>query len=42
MTQYIVVSFPWLGRRDLFQLFDEDLKCNVAEIRAVLNESKDD
>jgi hypothetical protein len=31
----------WLGRRDLFQTFDEDLKCDVVEIRTLLDEPND-
>jgi hypothetical protein len=31
----------WLGRESLVQTFDEYLKCNVVEIRTLLDESLD-
>jgi hypothetical protein len=34
----IIIS--WLERRDMFQISDEDLKCSVVEIRALLDESQ--
>jgi hypothetical protein len=32
--------FPWLGRRNLFQLFDDDMKCDIEEIRQLLDDDK--
>jgi len=33
--------FQWLGKESLVQTFDEDLKCDVVEIRTLLDEPDD-
>ena len=38
MQSGLVGCNPWLERESLVQTFDEDLKCNVAEIRTLLDE----
>lgn len=35
-TEFHIIS--WLGEESLVQTFDEDLKCNVDEIRTLLDE----
>jgi hypothetical protein len=40
LTNEIIIS--WLGKGELFQTFDEEVKCDINEIKHLLDEEEND